>query len=70
MQSNQHPAKTPREVAAIFGCTEEQAAAQIKATAAQMRDGAKKAKASAAGLYRGLPTEGYENRATAFEGAL
>lgn len=63
-------AKTPAQIAKIFGCTEEQAREQIESTAKQLRESAEKAKASKTGKLRGLTTEWYENRAAAFEAAL
>lgn len=64
------PAKTPAQVAAIFGCTEAQARAQIERSAKQLRSDEAKAKASKSGKLRGLAAAWYADRAAAFEAVL
>lgn len=63
-------AKTPAQVAAMFGCTENQARAQIKRNAQDLRSLAEKAKKSATGKYRGFTFNQYQERANAFEAVL
>lgn len=63
-------AKTPADVAKMFGCTEEQALAQIDRNAKDLRASAEKARASNTGKYRGLTTVQYEERAQAFGAVL
>jgi hypothetical protein len=68
--TNSHPAKSPSEVARIFGCTEEQARAHAIEGLAQLKQDLKKARASKTSKLRGLSVEWYENRVAAFEAAL
>ena len=65
-----HPAKTPEQIAKIFGCTVEQARAQIKYTAKHLRKDEQKARASKTGKVRGLTVEWFADRAAAFEAVL
>lgn len=62
--------KTPAEVAAVFGCTEQQARNQIAHTVRQLKDGAIKARLSKSGKYRGFTSEYYETRAADFAAVL
>lgn len=64
------PAKTPAEIAKMFGCTVEQARAQIERTAKQLRIDEAKARASKTGKLRGFTAEWYADRAAAFEAVL
>ena len=64
------PAKTPAEIARIFGCTEEQARAHAVAGLEQLKQDLEKARASKTGKYRGLTVEWYENRVVAFSVVL
>ena len=64
------PAKTPAQVAKLFGCTEAQARAQIEHTAKQCRADEAKAKASKNGKLRGMTAAWYADRAAAFEAVL
>lgn len=61
-------AKTPEQVAKMFGCTVEQARAQIAANAKQMREMASKAEKS--GKFRGYTASQLMERAAAFEMVL
>lgn len=70
MNAAQHPAKTPAEIARIFGCTEEQARAHAIAGLQQLKGSLEKARASKTGKHRGLSVEWYENRVAAFEAVL
>lgn len=63
-------AKTPAEIAKIFGCTEDQAREHIRLGVAQLKASAEKARSSKTGKLRGLTAEWYENRAAAFEAVL
>lgn len=65
-----YPAKTPAQVAKMFGCTEAQARAQIEHNAKQLRADEARAKASKTGKVRGLTSAWYADRAAAFEAAL
>lgn len=60
--------KTPAQIAAAFGCTIEQARAQLRVNAQGLRKLEAKARASG-GKYRGWTTEQYAERAAAFEAA-
>lgn len=64
------PAKTPEQIAQMFGCTVEQARAQTVATIKMLRTKAEKARANKNGMLRGLTVEWYEERAKAFEAVL
>lgn len=59
--------KTPAQIAAMFGCSIEQARAQIVANAGQMR--AMAAKAEKTGKFRGYTADKLLERAAAFEAA-
>lgn len=63
-------AKTPAEIAKMFGCTVDQARVQIKKNAEALRSSAMKAAASKSGKLRGLTAEWYCERATAFKAVL
>ena len=65
-----HPAKTPAEIAKIFGCTEAQAREHAVLGLAQLKKNLEKARASKTGKLRGLTVEWYENRVAAFEAVL
>jgi hypothetical protein len=67
---NMHPAKTPAEIARIFGCTEEQALAHAIEGLKNLKQDQEKARASTTGKLRGLSVEWFENRVAAFEAAL
>lgn len=68
--NNMIPAKTPSQVARTFGCTEEQARAQIERVAQQMRADEAKARAHKSGKVRGLSADWFSERAAAFEAVL
>lgn len=61
-------AKTPAQVAALLGCTVEQARAQMGCNLVSMRKDAEKA--AQTGKPRGLSAEWYADRVAAFEAAL
>lgn len=61
-------AKTPEQIAKMFGCTVEQARAQIAANAKQMREMALRAQKS--GKFRGYTEIQLMERAAAFEMVL
>lgn len=63
-------AKTPEQIARMFGCTIEQARKQIKQTADGLRVDLEKCKASKTGKLRGLPCDWFANRLAAFEAVL
>jgi ABC-type enterochelin transport system substrate-binding protein len=65
-----NPAKTPAEIAKIFGCTEEHAREHAALGLAQLKKNLEKARASKTGKLRGLTVEWYENRVAAFEAVL
>ena len=65
-----HPAKTPEQIAKAFGCTVEQARAQMRSNAQQLRRDEQKVRASKAGKLRGLTAEWFADRAAAFEAVL
>ena len=65
----QTTAKTPTQIAAFFGCTEEQARAHIRLTALQLREMGEKARRSAIGKHRGLTAEYLFAKSAAFEAA-
>jgi hypothetical protein len=70
LKDNMNSAKTPEQVAKLFGCTVEQARAQIERNAKQMRADEIKARASKTGKVRGLTSAWYADRAAAFEAVL
>lgn len=59
-------AKSPAEIAKMFGCTEAQARNHIEMTIKDLHAMAEKAKASKTGKLRGFSAEWYEERANAF----
>jgi hypothetical protein len=61
-------AKTPAQIAKIFGCTIEQARQQIEANAKDLRTSQKEAESK--GSYRGFSADWYASRAESFESAL
>lgn len=63
-------AKTPEQIAKMFGCTAEQARAQIASNLRQLESDAIKARASKSGKVRGLTAAWYEDRAKAFQAVL
>lgn len=67
---NMQPAKTPAEIARVFGCTEEQARAHAIKALEQLKNDLEKARLSKTGKLRGLSVEWYENRVSAFEAVL
>lgn len=59
---------TPSQIAAIFGCTEDQARAQLEANAKQLRE--MEGRAAATGRkYRGYTADQLAKQAAAFEAA-
>jgi hypothetical protein len=63
-------AKTPEQIARMFGCTVEQARKQIEQTATGLRADLEKCKSSKTGKLRGLSCDWYVNRLASFEAAL
>ena len=61
-----HIVKTPKEIAAIFGCTEQQARQQLISNAADMMISATKAQKTKNGKYRGYTQDQWQERANKF----
>lgn len=64
------PAKTPAQIAKMFGCTEAQARNHIARNVKDLRAMAEKARSSKTGKYRECTAEQYEEHAKAFETVL
>lgn len=58
---------TVEQIAAIFGCTVEQARAQLLKNAQGLRDSATIARTKATGRYRGMTADEYDRAADDYE---